>query len=57
VLYPCSAPKVSSLPSRGGIVKAMAICTHHPFIHVFKVLFSSKYLTTQYIIFCPSLFC
>jgi len=28
---------ILSIVYRGAIVKAMAICTHHPFIHIFKV--------------------
>ena len=25
------------VPGRGAVVKAMAICTRHPFLHIYKV--------------------
>jgi hypothetical protein len=47
----CPRPFVQShsTPRRGAVVKAMAICTRHPFIQIFKVGASSQMATAALI--------
>lgn len=40
--------KQDKTAKRGAVVKAMAICTRHPFLHIYKVSFSPKPATISY---------
>jgi len=37
--------KQDKTAKRGAVVKAMAICTRHPFLHIYKVCFLTSYLS------------
>lgn len=40
---------------RGAVVKAMAICTRHPFLHIYKVSYSAPCVIPFYVSNCDSL--